>query len=148
RGIIPITAKRDPAGRIPRNMTDAAGVLWVMQGVDPADSATGAAAACVGRNYLDDLNPRALQGERIGVWRGGGDVADVNAVTDATITTLRAQGATVVDKIVLPGLDDAFNNELPALLVEFKHDINAYLAATPGQQPGDLAGPVAVNIQN
>ena len=75
------------------------------------------------------------------MWRGGGDVADVNAVTDATIATLRAQGATVIDNIDLPGLDDAFNNEFPALLVEFKHDINAYLAATPGQHPADLAGP-------
>src|SRR5262249_57345027 len=71
-GVVPISAEQDTAGPITRNMTDAAAVLSVIQGVDPADSATGAAAAFVGRNYLDDLNPRALQGKRIGVWRGGG----------------------------------------------------------------------------
>jgi amidase len=147
-GVIPISAEQDTAGPITRNMTDAAALLSVIQGVDPSDAATAAAGPFVHRNYLDDLDPHALQGKRIGVWRGGGDVADVNAVTDASIAVLRAQGATVVDDIDLPGLDDAFNNEFPALLVEFKHDINAYLAATPGQHPADLAGLIDFNIQH
>ena len=147
-GVIPISAEQDTAGPITRNMTDAAAVLSVIQGVDPSDPATAAAGPFVGRNYLDDLNAQALQGKRIGVWRGGGDVGDVNAVTDATIAELRAQGATVIDNIDLPGINDAFNNEFPALLVEFKHDINAYLAATPGQHPADLAGLINFNIQH
>jgi amidase len=145
-GVIPISAEQDTAGPITRNMTDAAAVLSVIQGVDGSDAATAAAGPFVGRDYLDDLDSHALQGKRIGVWRGGGDVADVNAVTDAAIAVLRAQGATVIDNIDLPGLDDAFNNEFPALLVEFKHDINAYLAATPGQHPADLAGLIAFDI--
>ena len=145
-GVIPISAEQDTAGPITRNMTDAAAVLSVIQGVDASDPATGAAGPFVGRNYVDDLDPHALQGKRIGIWRGGGDVADVNAVTDQAIAVLRAQGATVIDNVDLPGLDDAFNNEFPALLVEFKHDINAYLAATPGQHPADLAGLIAFDI--
>ena len=56
--------------------------------------------------------------------------------------------ATVIDNIDLPGLDDAFNNEFPALLVEFKHDINAYLAGTPGQHPADLEGLINFDIQH
>src|SRR5436190_10153172 len=147
-GVIPISAEQDTAGPITRNMTDAAAVLSVIQGVDPSDPATAAAGPFVGRNYLDDLNAQALQGKRIGVWRGGGDVGDVNAVTDATIAELRAQGATVIDNIDLPGINDAFNNEVPALLVEFKHDINAYLAATPGTHPADLAGLIDFDIQH
>jgi amidase len=139
-GVVPISAEQDTAGPITRNMTDAAAVLSVIQGVDPADAATTAAGPYVHRDYLIDLNSQALRGKRIGVWRGGGDVADVNAVTDATIAKLRSLGATVIDNVDLPGLDDAFNNEFPALLVEFKHDINAYLAATPGDHPADLAG--------
>ena len=139
-GVVPISAEQDTAGPITRNMTDAAAVLSVIQGVDPADTATTAAGPYVHRDYLSDLNSHALRGKRIGVWRGGGDVADVNAVTDATIAKLRSLGATVIDNVDLPGLDDAFNNEFPALLVEFKHDINAYLAATPGHHPADLAG--------
>jgi amidase len=147
-GVIPISAEQDTAGPITRNMTDAAAVLSVIQGVDPSDPATAAAGPFVHRNYLGDLDAHALQGKRIGVWRGGGDVADVNAVTDATIAELRAQGATVIDNIDLPGLDDAFNNEFPALLVEFKHDINAYLAGTPGQHPADLEGLINFDIQH
>jgi amidase len=147
-GVIPISAEQDTAGPITRNMTDAAAVLSVIQGVDPADKATAAAAPFVQRDYLGSLDPHALQGKRIGIWRGGGDVPEVNAVTDAAIATLRAQGATVVDNIDLPGLDDAFNNEFPALLVEFKHDINAYLAGTPGQHPADLQGLIDFDNQH
>jgi amidase len=147
-GVIPISAEQDTAGPITRNMTDAAAVLSVIQGVDPSDPATAVAGPFVQRNYVDDLDANALRGKRIGVWRGGGDVAEVNAVTGAAIAKLRAQGATVVDNIDLPGLDDAFNNEFPALLVEFKHDINAYLAATPGQHPADLEGLINFDIQH
>jgi amidase len=147
-GVIPISAEQDTAGPITRNMTDAAAVLSVIQGVDPSDPATAVAGPFVQRNYVDDLDANALRGKRIGVWRGGGDVAEVNAVTGAAIAKLRAQGATVIDNIDLPGLDDAFNNEFPALLVEFKHDINAYLAATPGQHPADLEGLINFDIQH
>ena len=39
-GVIPISAEQDTAGPITRNMTDAAAVLSVIQGVDPSDPAT------------------------------------------------------------------------------------------------------------
>src|SRR2546429_418415 len=83
---------------------------------------------------------------RFGVWRAApkGQPA-ATAVLDATIATLRARGAVVVDDVVLPGLADSDDNELPALLVEFKHDVNAYLAARPGRHPADLAGLIAFN---
>ena len=147
-GVVPISAQQDTAGPITRNMTDAAAVLSVIQGVDPSDPATAAAGPYVHRDYLADLNSHALRGKRIGVWRGGGDVADVNAITDAAIATLRAQGATVIDNIDLPGLLDAETAEFPALLVEFKHDINAYLAGTPGPHPADLAGLIDFDNQH
>jgi len=147
-GVVPISAQQDTAGPITRNMTDAAAVLSVIQGVDPSDSATIPAGPFVHRDYLHNLRPDALRGKRIGVWRGGGDVASVNVVTDAAIATLRSLGATVIDNVDLPGLDTAFNNEFPALLTEFKHDINAYLAATPGQHPADLAGLIAFDQQH
>jgi amidase len=144
-GVIPISAEQDTAGPMTRNLTDAAAVLSVIQGVDRRDPATAAAGPYVRRDYLRALDPHALRGARIGVWRGGGDVASVNAITDASIAKLRSLGATVIDNIDLPGLADAFNNEFPALLTEFKHDINAYLAATPGRHPRDLAGLIQFN---
>ena len=92
------------------------------------------------------LRPDALRGKRIGVWRAAaGENAEVIALLDATIARLRAQGATVIDNLELPGLDPVFEAEFPALLVEFKHDINAYLAATPGRHPRDLAGLIEFN---
>ncbi|HEY2673849.1 MAG TPA: amidase [Rugosimonospora sp.] len=142
-GVIPISAQQDTAGPITRNVTDAAAVLSVIQGVDPRDAATAPAAPYVHRDYLDALNRNALRGKRIGVWRGGGDNPAAEVVLTATIDKLRGLGATVVDNVDLPGIDDAFTNEYPALLVEFKHDINAYLAGTPGQHPADLAGLIA-----
>ncbi len=144
-GVVPISAQQDTAGPITRNLTDAAAVLSVIQGVDPRDPATAAAGPFVHREYLSSLRKDALRGKRIGVWRGGGDNPDADVVLASTIATLKTLGATVVDNVDLPGIDDAFNNEFPALLLEFKHDINAYLAGTPGSHPADLAGLIAFN---
>jgi amidase len=144
-GVVPISAQQDTAGPITRSVTDAAAVLSVIQGVDPRDPGTAPAGPYVNRDYLRALRPGALRGARIGVWRGGGDNADVNAVLTTTLDRLRSLGATIVDNVDLPGINDAFNDEFPALLTEFKHDINAYLAGTPGQHPADLAGLIAFN---
>ena len=144
-GVIPISAEQDTAGPMTRNVTDAAAVLSVIQGVDPRDQATEPARPFVDRDYLAALQPDALRGKRIGVWRtAAGENAEVIALLEETIDRLRAQGATVVD-VELPFLDEVFEAEFPALLVEFKHDINAYLAATPGRHPRDLAGLIEFN---
>src|SRR4051812_32209199 len=71
-GVIPISAEQDTAGPITRSVTDAAAVLSVVQGTAPADPATAAAGPYVRRDYLRALDPDALRGKRIGVWRGGG----------------------------------------------------------------------------
>ena len=144
-GIVPITTQQDTAGPITRNMTDAAAVLSVIQGVDPRDPATAAAAPYAHRDYLAALRKNALRGKRIGVWRGGGKNPDADVVLASTITALKRLGATVVDNVELPGIDVAFANELPAAYVEFKHDIGAYLAGTPGSHPTDLAGLISFN---
>jgi amidase len=143
-GVVPISAQQDTAGPITRNVTDAAAVLSVIQGVDPRDPVTAGAGPFAGRDYLAALDPNALRGKRIGVWRtpAGGN-ADATRVLNAAIAVLRARGATVVDNVQLSGLDQASRNERPALLNEFKHDINAYLAARPGPHPADLAGLIA-----
>ncbi len=148
-GVIPISAQQDTAGPITRTVTDAAAVLSVIQGVDRRDPATRVAGPYVRRDYLRSLRPDALRGKRIGVWRvtGGNaeDDAAVNATVDATARTLRRLGATVVDDVTLPGLDVVNENEFPALLVEFKHDINAYLKQRPGPHPRSLAGLIEYN---
>jgi amidase len=148
-GIVPISAQQDTAGPIARNVTDAAAVLSVIQGVDLDDPATGDAAPFVDRDYLAALDPDALVGKRIGVWREPTAAnPEVEAVLDEAVAALEAAGATIVDGLAMPGLGEVLAAQFPALLVEFKHDINAYLAATPGDHPADLAGLIQFNTDN
>ena len=139
-GVVPISAEQDTAGPMARHVTDAAVLLSVVAGADPDDPATAASAGHVTRDYTAFLDRHALVGKRIGVWREvtGGD-PDTDAVFDQFIETLRGIGAEPVE-VSLPFQDIVNNNEFPALLNEFKHDINAYLHATPGRHPADLAG--------
>ncbi len=99
-GIVPISAAQDTAGPMTRTVADAAALLSVMAGFDPGDPATERAAseAC---DYSSFLDPSALAGARLGVWRDGSKDADraTAAVLDAAIVRLRAQGAEVVDPV-------------------------------------------------
>ncbi|WP_271223113.1 amidase [Streptosporangium carneum] len=142
-GVVPISLAQDTAGPITRNVTDAAAVLSVIQGVDPRDPATVPGGD---RDYLKALKPDALAGARVGVWRSAaGGNREVLATLDAAVATLRAKGATVVDNLELAGMDQVGEVEFPALMTEFKHDMNAYLAETPGRHPADLAGLIEFN---
>ncbi len=145
-GVVPISAQQDTTGPIARNATDAALVLSVIQGTDPQDPATLDATGYVDRHYADDLDASALRGKRIGVWRVGNN-PQVNQVVSSAIATMTALGATVVDNVPI-NLGQANSAQNAALLVEFKHDINAYLASTPGDHPADLAGLIAFNEQH
>lgn len=147
-GIVPISAAQDTAGPMTRNVTDAAVLLAAIQGADPADPPTQGADNPA--DYTRFLNAGALRGARIGVWRAGntGLSNESDAVLEQAIAKLRNVGATVVDPTDPPNLDEIGGPEFTALLCEFKHDINAYLAATPGEHPRDLAGLIAFNRAN
>ena len=147
-GIVPISAAQDTAGPMARSVTDAAVLLSVVAGADPDDAATAASAGHIAPDYTAFLNRRALVGKRIGVWKEvtGGD-PDTDAVFAQFIATLQRAGAVPVE-VSLPFLDIVNTNEVLALLNEFKHDINAYLAATPGRHPVDLAGLIDFNNQH
>jgi amidase len=60
---------------------------------------------------------------------------------------LQKDGAAVVP-VQLNYQDQIGAGETPALLAEFHRDINAYLAATPGPHPADLAGLIAFDEQD
>jgi amidase len=145
-GIVPISPRQDTAGPITRNVTDAAAVLSVIQGIDPSDPDTGDAAGHTGRDYLAALDPEALVGARIGVWRQpAADHPQVAAIVEAAVEALASAGAVIVDELALPGVDGIQEAQFPALLREFKHAVRAYLAATPGEHPRDLAGLIEFN---
>jgi amidase len=147
-GVVPISAEQDTAGPMARSVTDAAVLLSVVAGVDPDDPATAASAGHIARDYTRFLDRHALAGKRIGVWKEvtGGD-PETDAVFNDAIAALRRAGATPVE-VSLPFQDIVGNNEFAALLNEFKHDINAYLAQTPGRHPADLAGLIDFNNQH
>jgi len=151
-GIIPITADQDTAGPIARTVTDAAIVLGVIAGYDPADPAT---AACLtpGRcfnDYTRFLDKKALRGARIAVLMP--IPANRAGIMNAAIDVLRAQGAEV------SFLPEPFPAQLGScvsyppdpgcstvLLYGQKRDLNAYLAATPGAPHHTIEEIVAFN---
>ena len=147
-GIVPISTVQDTAGPMTRCVADAAALLGVLAGPDPADQAT-AGAASRPADYTGYLDPGALAGARLGIWRDGSRAAGpaTAAVLDVAVDRLRAGGAEVIDPVPLPGADEAGEPELVALLHEFKHDLNTYLAALPGpgEHPGTLAELIGYN---
>jgi amidase len=140
-GVVPISAQQDTAGPMARNVVDAALTLAVIQGRDRSDPATLEIPADQPRRYR--LDRQALRGARIGVWRLAGVDEDVDKIVEQRVQDLRAAGTTVVEVTI----DDSVlgEDEFTALLAEFKRDVNAYLAATPGRHPRDLAGLIAFN---
>ncbi|WP_394822814.1 amidase [Pendulispora albinea] len=142
-GVVPISAEQDTAGPITRHVVDSAIALSVLQARDPDDPATGDYPRDQPTNYAKLLDPNALRGARIGLWSLPVLGPDVDRVMRATADTLRANGATVIE-VVPPYQDQLAADELPALLTEFKRDINAYLATRIGG-PRTLADLIAYN---
>jgi amidase len=148
-GIVPVSLAQDTAGPMTRSVADAAALLSVLAAADPDDPAT-APAAVRARDYTSFLDPSALAGARLGVWRdpakdaGGRTVA----VLDQAVAVLREAGAELVDPVELPGAAEITEPEFAALTHEFKHDLNAYLAGLRGTHPADLAGLINFNLQN
>jgi amidase len=145
-GIVPISLAQDTAGPITRSVADAAALLSAMAGADPGDPAT---AAAVGRpgDYTMYLDGGALAGARLGVWREGSKAAGAAtaAVLDTALARLAGLGADLVDPVELPGAGQIEEPEHAAMLTEFRHDLNAYLAVLPGEHPATLAELIAYN---
>lgn len=145
-GIVPISHLQDTAGPMARSVADAAVLLQAMLGDDPSDPASVAAQ---GHPWRDpDLGGRLLSGARIGVLRDAmGFHPDVDAAMERAIIALRAGGAEIIDPVDIPERRAAGAAEFAALLVEFKHGLNAYLAAS-GAVPGTLAELIDWNRDN
>jgi Asp-tRNA(Asn)/Glu-tRNA(Gln) amidotransferase A subunit family amidase len=122
QGLIPASLTRDRPGTLCRTTEDAATVLGVLAGYDPADPATAASVGQMPRaTYRSFANGQSLKGMRIGVVRefmqpfSKADEESIRIVNRA-IADLEKLGAVIVD----PGpsgqlFKDAVNQIIPAL---------------------------------
>ncbi|MDH4255467.1 MAG: amidase family protein [Gammaproteobacteria bacterium] len=142
-GIVPLYLDHDVGGPMARNVADAALVLDVIAGYDPADPVTEAARDRARDSYVSHLDPNGLRGARIGVLRQlsnrkGADPEVLQRFSRA-LDDLRAAGATVIDPLALAELDGLVppveGEQLTVWCPRFRYDLEAYLAALGERAP-------------
>lgn len=135
-GIIPIARSQDTAGPMARTVRDTAILLGVLAGEDPRDEATRAGAAHRRTDYTPFLDADGLRGSRIGVARKFfGTHAEVDKLMEAAISSMRSQGAIMIDPADLPAHGKFGDQEFEVLLYECKAHLNAYLAGLGADAP-------------
>lgn len=128
--IVPISHSQDTAGPMTRTVRDAALMLTAMAGTDPKDAATKDADPRKS-DYTKALKADALKGVRLGVMRPlTGYSKDTDAVFEAALKTLQAQGAVLVEITDPLPRNEMGAAEFQILLSELKSDLGAYLAST------------------
>ena len=131
--VVPISPEQDTPGPIARFVSDAAEMLTIMAGSDPADPMTVEADAHK-VDYLAALDARSLQGARIGVLRmNQGRSGQTDQVFEMALTAMKKAGAVLVE---VKGLDEAALSKIAAaegeaLRIEFKAALNGYLQGLP-----------------
>lgn len=127
-GIIPLALSQDTGGPIARSVTDAAIALDAVTGVDAADPITSEQTGKVPASYTAALDPKALQGKRVGIVTSMlGTNATVTRLWADAKAALQAQGATVVEITSAPTAFTDTLNEGSGSTNEFKHDLNVYI---------------------
>jgi amidase len=135
-GIVPLFLTADVGGPLARTVADAAAVLGVVAGFDPADPITKASDGKVEKDYTKFLDKNGLKGARIGVFRHYSDTPttdpEIKALFEKSIADLKAQGAEIIDPFDLP--------EYAALTKgigcgDFQADVNRYLAVHAQNAP-------------
>lgn len=138
-GIIPISRSQDTAGPMARTVADAAVLLGVLAGVDPADGVTQSSENGAHSDYTQFLDPDGLRGARVGVPREVyfGYSEKVDALANAAVEEMRRLGAVVIDPADLPTARELAESDVErtVLLYEFKAGINEYLARTGANSP-------------
>jgi amidase len=144
--VVPISHSQDTAGPMTTSVADAATLLTVLAGSDPADPATAEADARK-QDYRQALKPDALRGARIGVLRFAvGDEPGAARLFEQALAALKATGATLIDVKEPANHEKMGQYEQAILITELKQDLNAYLAsAAPNVSVRDLAALIAFN---
>jgi len=142
-GIIPISHTQDTAGPMTRTVRDAAILLTVLAGVDAQDPATENENRPVDSDFARYLDPKGLQGARLGLVSGLlGQHAPMDRALRPALEALKTCGAKVVEvELTSTTYDKA---ELEVLLYEFRAGLEAYLAGRRGTVK-NLADLIAFN---
>ena len=126
--IVPISHSQDTAGPMTTSVREAADLLTVIAGSDPADPATREADKHK-HDYAAGLDANSLKGKRIGVMRFASGFGTDTAF-DTALAILRQQGAVLVE-IKKFDRSAVGKNEFPVLLTELKADMAKYLKDSP-----------------
>src|SRR5882672_5961235 len=136
-GVVPNSQTQDEAGPIARTVTDAALVLDVMAGYDPADPITAFERGHQPASFTYLLHAEALKGTRIGAMTTlfGKEERhrEINKAMDGVIARMEGQGATSV-RFELPEYDRL----LPMIatdVYEARTVTEKYFAALPPNSP-------------
>jgi Asp-tRNA(Asn)/Glu-tRNA(Gln) amidotransferase A subunit family amidase len=126
---MPFSPTQDEVGPLTRTVEDAARMLQVMAGYDPADPITARGIGHVSASYSGGLSFEALRHARIGLltsFIGGGSVhAPVNRIVRGAVDDMARLGAAVVP-VQIEGLDTLIDN-LSLMRLEFADAFRTYL---------------------
>lgn len=135
-GIVPLYLDHDVGGPMAKSVRDAAIVLSLIAGHDPADPVTAAAQGIDHGDYTRYLDADGLSGARIGVLRQlvnrpGADERVVGRF-DQALDDMRGLGATVIDHLRIDELDGLIppveGERFTVWCPRFRFDLEAYLA--------------------
>lgn len=136
-GVAPLNLASDIAGPIARTVSDAVAVFQMIAGEDASDTVTARSRGHRVGDYAASLERDALKGARIGVLHQAydRDTADpeVLRVFNAALDDMRRQGATIIDPVTVPGLEQRMRTA--GGCNPFKWEINEWLARQGDRAP-------------
>ena len=132
-GIIPLSLTQDVGGPLARSVEDIAIVMDATSGFDPNDPVTAVSSDHTPGTYTHFLKTGRLRGARFGVLTDAmitvPEDTEVATVIRSAAQKLIEQGAEVID-VTIPNYATVSNTSV--ITYEFKANLDAYLAATPG----------------
>ncbi|KAI6716130.1 amidase [Diplocarpon mali] len=134
--VIPISSHQDTVGPMARSVSDAARILSIIAGRDPADNYTSAQPWNSPPDYSGSLNFSSFRGARIGVPRqvltsyADGTSPPLVAAFDAALRVIEQAGATIVEDANFPAWQGYLrdDNETVVLQADFISDLASYLS--------------------
>jgi Asp-tRNA(Asn)/Glu-tRNA(Gln) amidotransferase A subunit family amidase len=148
-GIIPLFLRNDVAGPMCRTVEDATLVLQVVAGFDPKDPLTKYSEGKVERDYLKYLQKDGLKGARIGILTELSEDdpdPEVRELFLAAISDMKKGGATIIEKVDVPGFDELRKNQWCDV---FRQDVETYFRTyVKSGSPGNLEDVIKIGSKS